>query len=107
MKPLFELQKLGYEVALKDDRQGISLNYKGKGKPDPNQVKPLIVEVKQRKEEAINYLKEQESDHRKEVQKLEKLLDAKGFAKVNSATLGEIVIFAKDNESAKRAPAGS
>jgi len=106
MEPLLELERIGYEATLKDDGQGISLKYKGEGKPDPDQVKPLIEEIKQRKQEAISYLMQQEPGHKKEARKIEKLLEEKGFAKINSATLGEVVIFARDDKAAQKAPTG-
>ena len=91
MKALLELQRLGYEAKLKNDGQNVSLRYYGDGEPDPDKVKPLISEVKQRKEEAINYLKHQESDYEEESRKLERFLEEKGLARVNSEVLGEIV----------------
>jgi hypothetical protein len=54
MQILRELEAMGYDITL--DGNNVRLTWRGQGKPDPATVKPLLEELKRRKEEAIRWL---------------------------------------------------
>lgn len=54
MSVLTYLESLGYQVELKGN--DIRLSYQGAGKPDPEQVRPLLRELRDHKPEAIREL---------------------------------------------------
>lgn len=63
MKPLKELERYGYCFQLEGDR--IRFKHRGTDKPDPEIVKPLLAELKQRKQEVVKYLQAREKLRRK------------------------------------------
>lgn len=60
MRPLEELEAIGYAIHLEGDR--IRVKYQGDGKPDPSRVKPLMAILKDHKAEALAALRQRETD---------------------------------------------
>lgn len=56
MKTLSRLQNAGYQVQL--DGEEIVCRWLGPGKPDAAQIRPLLEELRQNKEEALRSLKQ-------------------------------------------------
>lgn len=110
---MFLLQRLadmGYSISLRGD--DLKLTWTGEGKPDPDQVKPLFAELKERKQEALIYLRSQQEqpqqaqvlDFQAEATKVKAHLQRHGIVEIRSATLGEDVFFAVDDKAAAKAP---
>lgn len=112
---MFLLQRLadmGYSISLRGD--DLKLTWTGEGKPDPDQVKPLFAELKERKQEALTYLRSQQQsrqaqvlDFQAEAVKVKDYLRQHGIAKIRSDTLKEDVFFATDETQAGKAPKGA
>lgn len=100
MQLLRELEELGYEVAFEGNN--IRLTWRGQGKPDPATVKPLLDELKRRKEEAIRWLapRQPEPDYKAEAEKAQELLREQGWCVVWSRVLGEPVVWVRDGKVA-------
>ncbi len=65
MKVLKELEMQGYFFWLENDL--IQYEYRGNEQPDPDIIKPLLAELKERKEEAVKYLQAKEEELRRKV----------------------------------------
>lgn len=99
MRAIRELEKIGFRFYLSGG--GIKYTFQGSTKPDPDTVKPLLAEIKAKKEEAIHYLQGEPVDPRKEGQKARELLKAQGWCAVKSKALGgEVVLWVKDGKVA-------
>lgn len=107
---LQQLKEAGYIISLQGD--DLKLTWTGDGKPDPDQVKPLFAELKERKQEALIYLRSQQEqpqqaqviDFQVEATKVRDYLRRHGIVEIRSATLGEDVFFAVDDKAAAKAP---
>ncbi len=100
---LQQLREAGYIVDLQSEE--IKLTWNGAGKPDPGQVKPLLVELKEHKQEAIAYLRAQHSnviDFHKEVTRVKAQLRRTGIVRIRSKTLREDVYFAAEEMAADK-----
>lgn len=96
MQLLRQLEEVGYQVALVGDN--VRLTWRGVGKPDPAIVRPLLEELKRRKEEAIRWLasRQQQPDYEAEAAKAQRLLEKRGWCLVWSRVLGEPVVWVRD-----------
>lgn len=101
MHLLRQLEKIGYQATL--DGDNVRLTWRGMGKPDPAIVRPLLEELKRRKEEAIRWLvsQQQEPDYEAEAAKAAKLLRELGWCAIECRTLGgEVVIWVRSEKVA-------
>jgi len=57
MELLQKLRKIGYQITL--EGANLRLTWQGEGSPDPAMVRPLLEELKQRKEEAVRWIASQ------------------------------------------------
>jgi|LSQX01.2.fsa_nt_gb hypothetical protein len=109
MELIKELENLGYKVEL--EGENISLTFNGEGRPDQNIIKPLLLELKTRKPEALKYLQDREQNKiinfASEAAKVQARLRQDGVAKIHSETLAEDVYFAVDDKAAGKAPRGA
>jgi hypothetical protein len=55
MEVLKRLEELGYRVFLKEGK--VCYEYQGEDRPDPKIIKPLILELREHREEILEYLK--------------------------------------------------
>lgn len=110
---LEKLKDAGYSISLQGEE--LKLTWTGQGKPNPAQVKPLLAELKERKQEALAYIRSQQErpqqaqviDFAAEAEKVKTALSRQGIVKIKSETLGEEVYWARDNKEAVKAPAGA
>jgi len=108
MKEIRKLENLGYKVTL--ESREILLKYLGDGEPEPEEVRPLLEEVKRRKDEAVNYLFYRDNPGaslEKEASVAEESINGRDVIKKESKVFGDIVFCAKDQHEAKKAPSGS
>lgn len=97
MQLLRQLEEIGYQATL--DGDNVRLTWRGVGKPDPAIVRPLLEELKRRKEEAIRWLtfRQQKPNYELEAALAARLLKKLGWCAVESRTLGgEVVLWVKD-----------
>ena len=99
MNLLTRLEESGYQINLQDD--DILLSYAGEGEPDPEAVNPLLRELKDRKPEALAFLRLEE-ETRKALEQLEQC----GFIKVWSVKIQKTVYFVPTLDDAVKIPLG-
>lgn len=92
-----KLKEIGYQVDLRGN--DILLSYTGEGEPDPEAVNPLLRELKNRKPEALAFLRLQE-----ETRKALEQLGQCGFIKVWSTKLQRTVYFMRKTEDRANLP---
>ena len=92
------LQEFGYHLSLQGE--DLKLTWAGQGKPDPGAAKLLLEEAKGRKAEIVAHLKNQVVDFQEEAAKVRAAIRKHGKAKVHSRVLGEVVIFALNEDAA-------
>ena len=115
MKTLLnQLTRAGYKITVKSDE--LLLTYTGEGQPDADQVQPLIDELKEKKAEAIEFIKRRRQPQKKTApadpiylvettaENIKQQLDENGLALLHSKTLNDLVIIAADAAAARKAP---
>lgn len=113
MKTLLnKLTRAGYKITVKSDE--LLLTYTGDGQPDADLVQPLIDELKQRKAEAIEFIKNCRQKKpapadpislvETTAENIKQQLDENGLALLRSKTLNDLVIIAADAAAARKAP---
>ncbi len=60
MEVLARLREIGYQIQVAGDT--IHCHWRGAGKPDPDEVGPLVEELRQRKAEALEALREPQAE---------------------------------------------
>lgn len=96
------LETLGYRLSLENG--SIAYSYIGANEPTPEKIKPLLLDLKENKSEAVLFLKNRPLE---EACKVNQVLKQKGLATIWSDTLKERVYFARDKEAASIAPKGA
>jgi hypothetical protein len=116
MQAIDELRKLGYTLTI--DRDDLIVKFTGQGHPDPATVRPLLAELKEHKQQALEYLRRPPGDADLlttgipgEMNDLgaacREQIRRKGYCLVRSAALGGEVIAVVDSDTRRNlAPAG-
>lgn len=97
MEVLVKLRELGYQA--KVEGQNIILTYTGEGEPNGEVISPLIKELRNRKQEAIAYLKLEEK-----TQKALRQLKKRGFVKIWSEKIQKTVYFIPEPKDRAKLP---
>lgn len=102
MQAIKTLEALGYRLSLENGC--IAYSYQGAKEPTPEKVKPLLLDIKENKAEAVLFLEKQRSE---KARKVSQVFKQNGLAPIWSETLREVVFFARDKEAASMAPNGA
>lgn len=103
---LKNLAQAGYKIAVADGE--IKLTWTGTDPPDRATVEPLLKELREHKQEAIDHIMSKKIiDFATEARRARAEIRKHGLARIRSGTLGEVVYFAADRTAAAQAPPGA